>query len=252
MQKLSLEKIKRNLNKELGGKAFNTIPSTSDYLKEIASKIDGDFFVVAESQSGGRGTRGRSFFSPDGGAYLSVLLHPNLIASKMPLITPYVATVLARAIKKVAGVDVKIKWVNDIYLSNKKLAGILTEASLVGNNCGYVIIGVGINIETKNFPTELKNIATSFSLEGVDTVDVNRLIGEFLNGIMNLEEEISSGVFIAEYKEKQLLLGREVTVTGGNYDITGVAVDIASSGALVIKRGCETLEINAGDVSVKL
>ena len=252
MQNLSLEKIKSLLASDIDGVVFDSISSTNDYLKGVASQSNGEFFAVAKEQSGGKGTRGRSFYSPNGGVYLSMLLRPSLKANKLALITPYAAVVAANAVEKASNLSVKIKWVNDLYIGDKKLAGILTEASLNGDNCNYVIVGIGLNVTTNNFPSELKGIATSLSLEGANNVDVNQIIANVINGVKNLESELLSGNFMAEYKSRQTLMGKEVTVSGGSNVLTGVAVDVDNSGALVLKCGCETVLVSAGDVSLKL
>ena len=114
---------------------FDTLPSTNDTAKELGLRGEKEnTAVIARAQTAGRGRMGRQFFSPDqSGIYMSILLRPTFSPDKSHLLTPAAAVAVADAIDSVCGTDCKIKWVNDIYLGNKKVCGILTETSPVNN-----------------------------------------------------------------------------------------------------------------------
>ena len=156
---LSEQSVVPNLRtKELGRKidVFKTIDSTNNFAKSLAQlgAVHGTT-VISEVQTQGRGRMGRSFYSPLGmGIYMSVILRPELSVEHSLLITSCAAVAVAEAIERVAGIDCKIKWVNDIYAGNKKLCGILTEASVNVEQGGleYAIVGMGINVQNVTFP----------------------------------------------------------------------------------------------------
>lgn len=137
------------------------VDSTNNEIKRLAeSGAKEGCVVISRSQTSGKGSKGRTFISPDGGLYLSILLHPK----EAEHITAMAAVAGAKAIKAVCGADVGIKWANDLYLNGKKIAGILTEAVYRSENVPeYVILGIGINIEHIDFQDELKAKATSLS-----------------------------------------------------------------------------------------
>ena len=161
--------------------------------------------VIADSQSGGRGRLGRSFFSPEhSGIYLTVILRPDCAPEQASLLTSLAAVAAARAVEKVSGADVKIKWVNDLYLNGKKICGILTEAGLSpeGGRLAYAVTGIGINVGRMEFPPELRETATSIGNETGLAPDRNRLIAEVLNELEALYGSLETGTFLEESRRR--------------------------------------------------
>ncbi|MBO7215259.1 MAG: biotin--[acetyl-CoA-carboxylase] ligase [Clostridia bacterium] len=222
---------------------LDSVSSTNDYVK------DKDLFcVIAKEQTGGKGTNNRSFFSPLGGIYLSVKLNLNLKGEDFLLLTPYVAVLTARAIDKVSGAKTSVKWVNDIYLNGKKLAGILCE-NLIVNETAQVVVGIGVNVDTKNFPAFNLNVPTSLANEGYN-VDKNRLIAELLNSFSNFEKGLKSREFLTEYGDRFYLKGKDVTITQNGKTVKGRVKGISKTCAVKVQTECGEKEFYFGDVIV--
>ena len=211
--------------------------------------------MIADSQSGGKGRLGRSFFSPEhAGIYLTVILRPDCAPDRAGLLTSLAAVAAARAVEKISGADVKIKWVNDLYLNGKKICGILTEGGL-GLEAGrleYAVVGIGINVNRMEFPPELREIATSVGNETGTSPDRNRLIAEILNELDGLYGDLETGAFLEESRRRSNVIGREVTVIEGGRKYPAKAVDIDGQGRLVIKTEEGRTCLNYGEVSLKL
>ncbi len=219
--------------------------STNDTIKDL--NVD---CVIAKSQTGGRGTNNRKFFSPNGGIYLSLKLKPKIPLEKLSLITPFTAVALAKSIEKVTGLKPKIKWVNDIYISGKKVAGILTESKILSGNIDYVIVGVGVNVKSQKFPNFNLNTPTSLEEELGGVVDKNRLIAEFLNEFNGVEKSLLSKDFINYYNDNFYLLDKKVKVVSGGKEYQGVAIGVDENLALLVKVENKILSFISGDVTV--
>ena len=232
--------------------------STNRYLKELAATgAPEGTVIIAGRQSAGRGRLGRSFFSPEEkGIYMSILLRPELTLERSVLITSMAAVAVARAIERTGGVSAKIKWVNDIFINQKKACGILTEAGIDAEAgvLEYAVLGIGINVGVMEFPEELKEIATSVSNECGFDVSKEVLIDEVLNELEVWYPTLADGRFLEESKRMSLLLGKEILVLderapGGFY--TAKAVDINELGNLIIERDGITQVLNSGEVSIR-
>ena len=145
---------------------FEEVASTNDLAKELAARgAPEGTLIVAEAQSRGRGRLGRQWNSPPGtGLYVSLLLRPPLPPTEMPQITLTTAVAAARALKRVTGVAPGIKWPNDLLLAGKKLGGILTEMETESEQIRHLVVGLGLNVDTRAFPEELAATATSLAL----------------------------------------------------------------------------------------
>ncbi|HOO22235.1 MAG TPA: biotin--[acetyl-CoA-carboxylase] ligase [Clostridia bacterium] len=233
---------------------FDTLPSTNTALKEKAKQgaPEGEV-VVARAQTMGKGSKGRSFFSPEGGLYFSLLLRPGQNLCRY--LTPLAAVAVSRAIENLGFPDVKIKWVNDIYLNNKKVCGILTEG--VSDNEGnyYAVVGIGINLSPPagGFPSEIRDTATALFSEPVPESVKNALLTSVLDNISALYPTLSEKSFLAEYRARSCLIGKSITITSGNRVFEAVAVDINDDFELVVKTA-ETgdIALNSGDVQIKI
>ena len=235
---------------------LDTIDSTNSFAKQIASEKECEgILVIANHQTAGRGRMGRSFFSPeDSGAYFSVLFRPKNTADEVLLITSAIAVAVCRAIDKTANVKTEIKWVNDIYLGDKKLCGILTEA-LSGrrnNEIEYVVVGVGINIKNDAFPPEIADIATSVSSHSDTKIDKEILIAEVIKEFEKIYEKAETRDFIKEYKARSCVIGKKVNAIRAGISREVFVKDIDENGALVVtnEKG-ETEHINSGEISIR-
>lgn len=230
---LSEQSIVPNLKtKALGRKidVFKTIDSTNNFAKSLAQlgAVHGTT-VISEVQTQGKGRMGRDFYSPMGmGVYMSVILRPKLSVEHSLLITSCAAVAVAEAVEKVAGIDCRIKWVNDIYAGGKKLCGILTEASVDVEQGGleYAIVGMGINVQNVTFPKNLADTATSVRLETDKPVSRSVLTAEILNCLEERLETIRDKSFLDEYRRRSNVIGERIEVTHNDVseqmDCTGI------------------------------
>lgn len=237
---------------------FSEIDSTNRYLKEqAAAGAPAGTVVIADRQSKGRGRLGRSFFSPEEkGIYMSILLRPELELNRAVHITSMAAVAVARAIERVSGVTAQIKWVNDIFVNQKKVCGILTEAGIhpASETLDYAVLGIGVNVGTMEFPEELKEIATSVSNECGYEVKKDVLIEEILKELEYWYPSLADAGFLAESKKRSILLGKEIRVVdalaeGGSYPAK--AVDLDDEGRLIIEKNGVRSVLNSGEVSIR-
>ena len=256
--RLSEAEILRWLNtKELGCELeiHERLDSTNNRAKTLAAAgAKHGMTVIADSQTGGRGRMGRSFFSPEhSGIYMTVILKPAISPDKAGLLTSLAAVAAARAVEKVSGADVKIKWVNDLYAGGKKICGILSEAGL-GMETGrldWAVVGIGINTAKMVFPEELRETASSVGNETGTAPDRNRLIAEILNEMEELYGDLETGAFLTESRKRSNVIGREITVITAGKQFPARAVDIDEEGRLIVETGEGRTVLNSGEVSLK-
>ena len=255
------EEIRSLLNsyaKDIDIEIVEEIGSTNDELKYQAINGESEIkLLIAEKQTKGKGTKGRAFFSPaNTGCYMSFLLRPEYSAEECTLLTTAAATATALAIEYVTEKKAQIKWVNDIYMDRKKVAGILTEASFKKNGSGidYVIVGIGVNISPPEggFPTEIENIATSIT-DSDTFYGKNSLIAQIANEFLFFYKFLGKRSFMQDYKKRLFFLGEEITVTQGSESYSAIAIDIDSMCHLIVKTadGNEKT-LHSGEISIKL
>lgn len=234
----SLLKIREELKNisslycDVNMESHNLLDSTNDTAKAYAlsakNNVDAtkERVIIANTQTKGRGRRGRTFYSPEGtGIYLSFLLYPNQNVTQAISLTCMMAECVRRSIKEVTNIDTGIKWVNDIFYKDKKIAGILTEGStsIEDGTLEYVVIGVGINLymPVLGFPKELKDIATSL-LKNMDNGETkNKLIAHIIDNFYKCYKEPFKYPFLSEYKENSILVGKYVKILN-NSDIASM------------------------------
>lgn len=240
------------IEKATGLKIFFNEKSSSTQLDAKAGIEKGDpspALYLAPSQKAARGRFSRQFFAPEaGGIYMSLHLHPELPFKQLPSYTLMAATSVVKAISRLTGIETDIKWVNDIYLDGKKVTGILTEAvsSIETGLITDVIIGMGINFHVTDFPEELQSKAASIFSEK-PTITRNQLISEIWNIFFNIPKED----LIKVYKEKSLVLDRQVTFVENDITYKGIATDISDTGQLIVQLedGQEKV-LNSGEISL--
>ena len=234
----------------------DALDSTNTRAKAIAATgAPHGYLVVAESQSGGKGRMGRAFFSPEhSGVYITYVLRPKLLAERAVMITSMAAVAVARAIEALADVDVKIKWVNDLFINDRKVCGILCEASMdfESGQLEYAVLGIGVNVAAMAFPEELKDIATSIENECGAHVNRSRLIAEISNQLEMLYGQLDSCEFMRESRARSNVIGRDVLVMRGDERFEAHALDIDDQGRLVIRTAGGISRVDSGEISLKL
>ena len=215
--------------------------------------------IVADAQTGGKGTRGRSFSSPKGtGLYMSMLLRPEFSTRETLNITCIASIAVCRAIEKISGKRVGIKWVNDIYSEdNKKLCGILTEAVFNEENSAikYAVLGIGINVyEPENgFDAKIKDIAGAL----FESAEINENVKEklafyVLSEFWDMYKNFDKTLVLNEYRKRSVLLGKRIYVLSEKNAKTAVATEINEDFSLSVRYADGREEaLISGDVSIK-
>ncbi len=231
--------------------------STNTDAKRLLLAGDTDTAAIfALRQNGGHGRKGRPFFSPPGGIYMSAILHPQLDPDQVVLITTAACVCVCRAIFHVTGRDPQIKWVNDLFLNGKKICGILTEAitDVESGTIGSVVIGIGINycLPQDEIPEELRNIVGSVIPEGASHPPRGQLAAEILNQLARVEDMVQNRSFITEYHSRSMILGEEIRVISAKEEYDATAIDIDRDGGLVIRTpdGCIS-SLHSGEVTIR-
>lgn len=233
----------------------STLASTNVTLREMAQAgAPHGSLCLCECQSAGRGRLGRTWTSPAGqGLLLSVLLRPKLRPEQAPLITFCAALAMARAVEEVSGIEVQIKWPNDLVSHGRKLCGILLEVGMGADSIDYVVAGTGLNVRKAAYPPELSHQAAS--IEDFAPPPLRRdILLRYLRHLEDVTDALERDGFAGiaeEYRARSCTLGSRVNVTGGT-TLTGEAISIDESGALIIRTDDgETHRVLAGDVSVR-
>ena len=233
-----------------------------------ASHLGGDHapegtLVVADSQTAGRGRRGRSWESPAGSSvYMSLLLRPDIHTQRASMLTILMAMAVARAVQtqlrtqSQSQLSVTIKWPNDILMNKKKICGILTEMNLEGSDIQYVVIGVGINVNQESFPADITQTATSLRIETGNVQNRSALIADIMQEFESLYQDFTKHEDLSEFKDAYeailVNLNQEVRVLDPKGEYTGTALGINNKGELLVrKQDGTTVEVYAGEVSVR-
>ncbi|MCH5299298.1 MAG: biotin--[acetyl-CoA-carboxylase] ligase [Ruminococcus sp.] len=254
------EAVKLFLNTKLIGKSLtvlDSVTSTNDYIKKLGSEgAEAGTVVLAREQTAGKGRLGRVWQTKkDDGIALSVLLRPELAPSEISSITPLSGLAVCRAVNDFCMLDSRIKWPNDIIIGRKKLVGILTEMSAEFDKVDYTVTGIGINVEHTTFPDEISHKATSILLETGRHIDQNKFVATVLGYLeqeLVLNRYILSGEALADYQSLCATIGRQVTFTRGNRQISGMAVSISQGGELEVMLSNGTIAtVNSGEVTVQ-
>lgn len=232
--------------------------STNEDAKRLAKEgVESGTVILADSQEAGKGRRGRDWISPPGSnLYFTLLLTPDFAPDKAAMLTLVMALSVAQALKKETGLVPGIKWPNDIVIGGRKVCGILTEMSLDADAIESVVIGVGVNVSQRDFPEELRSVATSLALQGVDAPDRMQLLECILEYFDKNYKIYLQRLDLSELKESYeaylVNRGKEVCVLEPAGEYEGWALGINESGELLVEtkeRGIQ--RIYAGEVSVR-
>lgn len=256
---LEKERILHYLKSDVKVFVKDSTESTNSDARELAkSGFSGTALIAAKRQSGGRGRLGRSFFSPDGGLYMSLLIKGPFDPSSVQRITTAAAIASARVFDRLSGKKSEIKWVNDIYIEGKKVCGILTEGQVTSDGrLEYAVVGIGANITAPigGFPADIADRAGAI-FDKVDDDTVNILAAGITDELLPMLERRSDAEdMIDEYRLRSCVIGREVDVMHihGGDAVRATAVAIDGEFRLVVRYGdgsCEAL--SSGEVSIRM
>lgn len=246
--------IQHNLNTRFIGKKVyyeKTVDSTQDSVWQLGLEGSSEGTVVfAQTQKKGRGRIKRKWISPKGGIYFSLLLKPYfLLVQEVPQITLLIALGCIRGIKKATGVECSVKWPNDIYLEGKKLGGILCEMSAEADRVNFVVVGIGINVNSKDIPIEATSLLLN-SNKKVSRVEIAKRILEEIEICYLQAQHQGFSNLLKEWDKFCFLWGKRIKVQVLDKQIIGEAVGIDEKGYLLLRKDSGLIErITSGDVS---
>ncbi|MEE8886783.1 MAG: biotin--[acetyl-CoA-carboxylase] ligase [Eubacteriales bacterium] len=252
----SAEEVKGYL-KEDGWTVYHAAEtdSTNEWVKRIAAEGAPDLTVcLADEQTAGKGRLGRAWKSPAGTSVsMSVLLRPDVPPERLSMLTLVMGMAAADGIREVTGLDVKIKWPNDVVIHGKKLCGILTEA---GPDVSYIVIGIGINVNMSEFPDELKDKATSMFIETGRKYSRSETAAAVLDAFLRYYRIFSETCDMSHlrdpYQKMLVNINERVRVLDPVKPFDGTALGIDEHGDLLVKKDDGTVtSVYSGEVSVR-
>ena len=238
-------------------KTYQSVTSTNDILKEGAETYPCWQSAVSNSQTRGKGRMTRSFYSPkDTGLYLSMLIKLPIAAMEATRLTTASAVAACRAIERCTGEHPQIKWVNDVYLRDRKICGILTEASISMENQSleWAVMGIGFNVYEPEggFPAEIADIAGSITRERKKDLR-SILAAQFMKEYHELCLNLNSPAIVEEYRQKSLMQGRNIAVIKGAEKIPAKVIGIDDDLKLIVEyEGGSREALSSGEVSITL
>ncbi len=226
---------------------FSEIGSTMDAARELANKGAGEgTIVIAEAQTHGRGRLGREWLSPKGGIYFTLILRPKISPVNAPRINLMASLAVAVTIRKLFGLDAGLKWPNDVLIEGKKVCGILAEMDAETDVLNFVNLGIGINANT-SIPRFEK---TATSLKHAVGKDISRkeFLGALLVEIEHRQASLMEASLLEEWRKLSVTLGKDVRIVAPGEVIVGRAIDVDTTGALIIRQRNGSLKkVVAGD-----
>lgn len=237
---------------------METIDSTNLYARRLGEDGAAEgVLVVADEQTAGKGRSGRHWTTPPGSAIaMSVLLRPRIAPERISMVTLVMGLAVAKAVRELYGLDALIKWPNDVVVNGKKICGILTEMSAELMAVNYIVIGVGINSNMKEFPEEIRTTATSIALELGRDVNRARLIAEVMKHFEILYrgflETSDLSRIMSDYNAILVNIGRRVRVLEPGNEYSAQALGIDRNGRLLVRTDEGAVrDVYAGEVSVR-
>ncbi len=256
---LRRDDIRQGLKTRLVGREIQLYPevvSTNTLAMEMASNGAAEgAVVIAETQTGGKGRLGRKWISPKGNLYLSVILRPAVALQKAPLVTLLGAAAVAASIRRQCGLQAGIKWPNDILISGKKVAGLLTEMSAEQDRIRHIVLGIGVdvNMDPAALPHDVRAQTSTLAVETGAPVDRVALLQQLLRELDHRYQVFCSNDqdVLREWELLNLTIGKRVAVSGAGETLEGRAQRIDGEGRLVIRQDDGTTRtVAAGDVTI--
>lgn len=238
---------------------YDEIESTNSEARNLAAEgAPQGTVVIAECQSAGKGRLGRRWTSPAGkGLLFSVILRPNLTLSQAHLLTLVAATAACTGIERQTRIPTRIKWPNDLFIENKKVGGILLETAGERDEVEWIVVGIGINVNTEysELPVALRRTATSLKMAGGMPVDRSELLASVLISLERAYEDAAANGFdraLRDFRERDYLLNKSVSVQTREGPVVGSASGIDEHGALLVELPHRQIRrFHSGEVSLR-
>lgn len=247
----TLSKSLRLRGRELPVEVYDCIDSTNTEAKRrIAAGDHSQRLILAEQQTAGRGRMGRSFYSPaQTGLYMTLTLGEPETLRDGTMLTIAAATATALAIESATGEKTDIKWVNDIYMRGRKVCGILCEAVTDERGIATVLVGIGVNVATEEFPEELLQKAGALPV----AAERGALAAEIADRLLSIWEAPQQSDFLAEYRKRSFVPGNRVCFVRGDETFEAFAIGVDDAGGLVVRYDDGREEsLRSGEVSVRI
>lgn len=234
---------------------LHRVGSTNDVAKRLAEygAPDGTL-VLADVQTSGRGRYGRTWHSPEGGIYASLILRIVKQPDELPKLTIVTAIGACEGLRQATSLPIMVKWVNDLVLDGKKVGGILIEAKSSANTVEFVVVGIGVNVNVASFPDEIKSSATSLSEASGGELKRELLTASMLLGIERRYEELIRGEFdgvIESFDKLHFARGKVVEVSVGSQRFIGRVEGLGEGGELILLlEGGEIVKVTDGTMRV--
>lgn len=237
---------------------FDETDSTNSEAKKAAEAgAPHGTLAVADCQNGGKGRRGKTWSSPHGaGIWMSLILRPDMHPGSASMLTLVAALAVAEGLEKSAGIKTVIKWPNDIVCGGKKICGILTEMSTEAEYINYVVTGIGINVNTEEFPEEIRDVASSLYLETGKHISRSGIVGAVMEAYEHyyavFMKTFDMSLLLEEYNGRLANKGRAVRVLQTGNEYTGTSLGINKEGELLVETEDGSIkEVISGEVSVR-
>lgn len=234
---------------------YGIIDSTNLQARRLIEGASGEEIqptvLLAEGQTAGRGRLGRSFYSPtDTGLYTSLIIESPTELDKLLSLTALAAVAASEAIEAAFGINVGIKWVNDLYYNERKIAGILAESCISGTK-RYIILGIGINLSTESFPDDILLKAGSLGVTKVTAKAKRELAIDLFARLLDLLECEDTSRAMDIYRARSTVIGKRVSFLQNGRENTATALGVTDLGALTVRLDSgETLELASGEISI--
>ena len=250
---LDEEKLK-TLLPEMRILLFDEIDSTNTEARRRAENGELKLtLILSRFQSAGRGRQGKSFYSPKNtGLYMSLLYPVTGKLFDVVRVTAKTSAAVYRGLKPYTEKDLFIKWVNDIYLEDRKISGNLVESVTEGDNISLkaLIIGIGVNLSTEDFPEDIKDKAGSLKLQGGD---MSKIAASIIRELLKELQDLSGKDYLELYRSASNVLGKEISYTENGQERTGFAEAIDDDGALLVRTGEGSIvALSSGEISVRV
>lgn len=228
--------------------AYRVTDSTNTRVIELAKNVYGNILVAAEEQTNGKGRQGKSFYSPaESGVYFSIVIHPQGTLNDVVFVTSAASVAVAKTIEEMTDLDPKIKWVNDIYVNDKKVCGILVQSIVKNSKVDGLCVGIGVNISTTDFPDELGSRAGALGRD----IDRNIFVAKVTEKLIDFSNNIGDRSYLDYYRKKSCVIGRNIKYIENNIEHFAMAVGIDDNANLIVDENGETKKLSSGEITIR-
>lgn len=243
------KEILSQLLPEVNVSVYDVTDSTNIRATELSQTVLGNILVACEEQTQGQGRQGKSFYSPaESGVYFSAVIRTKHQLGNVVCVTSAAAVAVAKVIEELTDLDPKIKWVNDIYIDEKKVCGIIVRSLIKNGRLDGLLFGIGVNVSTQNFPDEISSRAGSLGRE----IDRNIFIAKVIKKLIDFSKNPENKAYLDYYKKKSCVIGRKIKFYENNIEHFAKAIDIDENANLIVSENGEIKKLSSGEITLRL